>query len=524
MLECINAKKNYAVTIVNGYNHTSSYPNAMPITMKVLHDKDSGMLLGAQAVGGIDGVDKRLDVMATALAGSMTIDDLAHLDLAYAPPFGAARDIVNTAGFNGINVRQGLVRTVRDLEAAHDAANPAIVIDVRDSMSTSLRPVPPRDGGGCDPTRIVNAPFGELRGRIEELKSIVGNKPVITLCDHGKMSYFASRVLLAHGFDVQSLKGGVTNLPKKKVHLLSAPKAKTSCAVVHGVLPTAPTAASSSSPPSSSNPASNQVLDVCGLACPGPIMQIRKMLPTLAPGSTLTVKASDPGFMNDFPAFCRASSLQCISVGKEAGIVTGILHVPGGDSTTAAAPPAATVAAKAQGTSSSAAVEAPNKNDLALVVFSGELDKVMAAFVMANGALALGGKVTMFFTFWGLNALRSKTKHHHDSKGDLHHHSSVLDKMLTMMLPKNADRLPLSNLNFGGIGAEMMKMQMKQKHLPNLPDLMKSAREGGVRIVGCTMSMDALGVPAEDLIEGIELGGVADFLEASSKAKSTLFI
>lgn len=483
----------------------------MPITMKVLYDKDSGLLLGAQAVGGIDGVDKRLDVMATALAGGMTIDDLAHLDLAYAPPFGAARDVVNTAGFNGVNVRQGLVRTVRDLESAHDAANPAIVVDVRDSMSASLRPVPPRDGGGCDPTRIVNVPFGELRGRIEELKSIVGNKPVITLCDHGKMSYFASRVLLAHGFDVQSLKGGVTNLPKKKVTLLTAPKAKTSCTVIHDVLPSVHTAASS---PASS--ASNQVLDVCGLACPGPIMQIRKMLPSLAPGSTLTVKASDPGFMNDFPAFCRASNLQCVTVGKEAGIVTGVLHVPGDNN--------AAAAAKAQETSNSVAVEAANKNDLALVVFSGELDKVMAAFVMANGALALGGKVTMFFTFWGLNALRSKTKHHSHTKDDLHHHSSVMDKMLSMMLPKNADRLPLSNLNFGGIGAEMMKMQMKQKHLPNLPDLMKSAREGGVRIVGCTMSMEALGVPADELIEGIELGGVADFLEASSKAKSTLFI
>jgi TusA-related sulfurtransferase len=125
-------------------------------------------------------------------------------------------------------------------------------------------------------------------------------------------------------------------------------------------------------------------MDVRGLACPGPIIQIRKMLPTLAPGSTLTVMANDPGFVNDFPAFCRVSSLQCISVGKEAGIVTGIFMCV--ETVRQPLHHRLLLLARAQGTSSSAAVEAPNKNDLALVVFSGELDKVMAAFVMANGA------------------------------------------------------------------------------------------------------------------------------------------
>ena len=248
-------------------------------------------------------------------------------------------------------------------------------------------------------------------------------------------------------------------------------------------------------------------------------MAIRKKIPSLSPGQHLCVKASDPGFYNDFPAFCRVSNLTVVSCTKQNGIVTGVLMKPLGEA----------VCAEDVSCSAIRAIAVNESHDLALVVFSGELDKVMAAFVLANGAIAMGRKVTMFFTFWGLNALRcngtADCPFQKTEDGLINHPSrSIMDKMMGFMMPKGIDGLPLTHMQMGGLGPIAMKMQMKQKHLPNLPDLMRDARAGNARIVACTMSMSAFGLESEDLIKDIEYGGVADFLEAAGDAKNTLFI
>lgn len=248
-------------------------------------------------------------------------------------------------------------------------------------------------------------------------------------------------------------------------------------------------------------------------------MAIRKKIPSLSPGQQLTVKASDPGFYNDFPAFCRSGGLTVISCTKESGIITGVLMKP-----------LENVANTTESSSAAAAAAhsvADTSKDLALVVFSGDMDKVLAAFVLANGAVAMDRKVTMFFTFWGLNALRNTSDKidHGDKDVHLDHpNHSIMDRMFTAMMPKGADALPLSKMQMGGIGPMAMKMQMKRKHLPNLPDLMRDAKAGNVRMVACTMSMAAFGLESEDLVDGIEYGGVADFLEASGNSKNTMFI
>jgi peroxiredoxin family protein len=151
-----------------------------------------------------------------------------------------------------------------------------------------------------------------------------------------------------------------------------------------------------------------------------------------------------------------------------------------------------------------------------MVVFSGDLDKVLAAFVIANGALSMGMKPTMFFTFWGLNVLR-KAGPQAAGKG-------LIDQMFGMMMPKGPDALKLSNMNMMGMGTEMMKHVMKTKNVNSLPELLEQARQGGARLVACTMSMDVMGLRKEELIDGIEFGGVATFLEAAEKSSSTLFI
>jgi NADPH-dependent 2,4-dienoyl-CoA reductase/sulfur reductase-like enzyme/rhodanese-related sulfurtransferase len=179
----------YQAVTVNGSSHAGYFPGAETITFKLLWSPDDGRVLGAQACGK-DGVDKRLDVIATALRGRLTIDDLAHLELAYAPPFGSAKDVVNVAGFAAGNIRDGLLVPVPDLKSAG-----AQIVDVRPAAVAEKRPVP----------GAKNIPLGQLRGRLGELDR---SKPVFTICQMGKTSYFAARILANNGFDARSILGG----------------------------------------------------------------------------------------------------------------------------------------------------------------------------------------------------------------------------------------------------------------------------------------------------------------------------
>lgn len=475
----VQAGRNFRATVVTDFQHASYFPGAVPLTLKVLWSPDDGRVLGAQAVGA-DGVDKRLDVIATALAGGLTIDDLADLELAYAPPFGSARDVVNTAGFAARNERDGLARPVSDLPA--DRA----VLDVRPAAVAELSPLP----------GTVNIPFPELRARLGELDR---TKPWVTVCALGKTSYFASRVMAQAGYEVVSLAGGVRVRP----------------VAVPGVLATAPTAPAPAAPAASVAlvPVSNEpaVLDCTGLACPGPLLQVKARCETLAPGQELAVTASDPGFARDVEAFARSTGFELLGVERAKGLVKARLRRPAGgvggglgQNDSGSAVP-------------SASGESLRRKGATVVVFSGEMDKVMASLVIANGAAALGSKVTLFFTFWGITALRREHPVTVEGK-------TLLDRMFGRMLPRGLGALPLSKMNFGGAGRRLMKHQMASKHLPNLPGLLGMARLAGVRLVVCTMSMEAMGIRAEELIDGVEFGGVADYLASAETSGTNLFV
>ena len=451
----------YSKTIITDFNHASYFPGATHLTVKVLWEKSTGRILGGQA-NGIEGVDKRLDVLATAIKGRLTVDDLEHLELAYAPPFGVAKDPLNTAGFSANNIRSGKLRPVYSLAAAEGSQ----LLDARPAEMAKLKPIP----------GAVNIPYPELRQRLGELDK---SKPVTTICALGKMSYFAARILTQNGFDVQTHVGGWKTEQR----------------------PQPPTSIENPMNESELTPAASVgetiQLDCTGMACPGPILRVKEAAATLAAGQVLEVRASDAGFKNDLPAFCKANGYECLSVEKDKGIVTGRL------SRGAACPVAAT----------------PSKsgNGATIVVFSGELDKAMAAYVIANGAVAMGGKATLFFTFWGLNVLRKDPAPAVGGK-------SFMDKMFGWMLPRGANKLPLSKMHMGGLGTWMMKDRMAGKNLPNLPGLMEDARKAGIRLVACTMSMEAMGIREEELIDGVELGGVAEYLGAASETNANLFI
>ena len=154
-------------------------------------------------------------------------------------------------------------------------------------------------------------------------------------------------------------------------------------------------------------------------------------------------------------------------------------------------------------------------NGQTIVVFSNDLDKALASFIIANGAKASGKDVTMFFTFWGLNILR---------KSNIKVKKSFMDTMFGFMMPKGARKLKLSKMNFGGLGTMMMKSVMKNKNISTLNELISQAQQSGIKFIACQMSMDVMGIKEEELIDGVEIGGVAKYIAESSNANSNLFI
>jgi len=237
-------------------------------------------------------------------------------------------------------------------------------------------------------------------------------------------------------------------------------------------------------------------LDCTGLACPGPIMALQKRIAQLNPGDEVLAHVSDAGFRLDAPAWAARNGHELVSMKPEGPGFAALFRKGGAGGLTG---PAARI-----------------KDKKSFVVFSGDLDKVLAAFIIANGAVAMGDDVSMFFTFWGLNALRREDPPKVER--------APMDRLFGAMMPSGPDQMKLSNLNMLGGGTAMMKKIMRDNKVPSLPDLIGSARASGVRLVACTMTMDLLGIREEDLIDGVEFGGVAMFLGEASESNGTFFI
>lgn len=184
--------RRYEVAHLHPLSHAGYYPGAQPIAMKLIFDPDSGFVLGAQAIGR-DGVDKRIDVLACAIKARMTVDDLAELELAYAPPFGSAKDPVNLAGMIAQNVRRGLVQLAQWHEVTQPEA-PFIVLDVRTGAERAKGAIP----------GSLHIPLDELRTRLDELPR---DREIVVHCAIGQRSYYAARILAHHGFRVRNLTG-----------------------------------------------------------------------------------------------------------------------------------------------------------------------------------------------------------------------------------------------------------------------------------------------------------------------------
>jgi peroxiredoxin family protein len=205
------------------------------------------------------------------------------------------------------------------------------------------------------------------------------------------------------------------------------------------------------------------------------------------------------------PAWCRRTGHELLKVGRDNGSFAATIRKHG-QSSAASAPASLNAVAGAPALG----------QDRTIVVFSNDLDRVLAAFVIANGAAAMGRKVTLFFTFWGLNVLRRENA--------APVAKSLVDRMFGWMMPRGPRKLTLSKMHMAGAGTAMMKNVMKQKGVAALPELIETAKAAGVKLVACAMSMDVMGLKREELIDGIEVGGVGTYLDAADDANVNLFI
>ena len=461
----------YNKCYLNPSSHAGYYPDAFPLYLKFLYSSKDGRVLGAQIIGP-EGVDKRIDVIAAMVQLKRTVYELAKLELAYAPPFSSAKDPVNLAAMIAINQIEGRNPYVSFEDVETLKKENALFVDVRSKLEFDLGHI----------SGSVNIPFGEIRKRKNEVPK---DRKVILVCNQGKMAYFAQSVLKNSGYqNVYDLSGGF-----KLYKVATAPQQNVGIFRGHYI--------DKRDDISTVVPGTGEIyqLDAGGLQCPGPIMALAKKLAELEEGDVVAVTATDPGFRNDIPSWCETTGNLLVSVEeKDKKIVAKIQ----------------------KGKKEARAFTGEIPHDKTIVVFSGELDKVLASFVIANGAASMGRKVTMFFTFWGLNALKKK-RSPKVKKG-------FFDFMFGLMLPRGSFRLKLSQMQMFGIGPKLIRFIMKKKNIDSLEAMMFAAKSAGVRIIACQMSMDMMGIAKEELIDGIEIGGVATYLNSAELGDTNLFI
>ena len=461
-----------SATIHNG-SHAGYYPGASQMDIKITFSPSDGRLYGAQIVG-YDGVDTRIDQFALAIKQGATVEQLTRLEHAYAPPFSSAKDPVAIAGYVAGNILSGKMDPLYWREMQQVDTSKVTLVDVRTSDEYSLGSIP----------GAVNIPLDDLRSRMVEIPI---DRPVWLFCGVGLRGYLASNILKGNGYkEVRNLIGGL------KTYKTAIAKIETPTGFDTPCCETA-----SCCSPSSVCEKTRIKVDACGIQCPGPILKMKQAMESLQAGQLLQVRATDAGFPRDAEAWCRSTGHKFVSKRAEGGV-----HIVEIEKAT----PCAAEAVQ------------PQRGELGktFILFSDDLDKTLATFVLANGAAATGKKVSIFFTFWGLNAI--KKTHKPAVKKD------IFGRMFSWMLPSDSTRLALSKMHMMGIGSRLMRYLMKRKGVDSLESLRQQAIDNGVEFIACQMSMDVMGVSREELLDNVTVGGVASYMERAEQACVNLFI
>ena len=464
----------YLSSVTHSGSHAGYYPDALPLTLKLTFDPKTGRLYGAQCVG-YEGVDKRIDQIAQLIKHGGTVYDLVETEHAYAPPFSSAKDPIAIAGYVASNLLSGAMPAItwRELAAQKDDL---VLIDTRTPEEFAFGTIP----------GAVNIPLDNLR---QSLSEVPADRPVVVFCAVGLRGYLALRILMGHGYtNVRNLIGGY----------------KTYSAAVAPVLP-AEACSCTREPSASHREAENAScvcdrpvvrINACGLQCPGPILKVKEAMDAAVPGQRVEVVATDAGFARDASAWCHTTGNRLIEKSESKGRYTVLLEKGNG------------------------VCEAENGGNggrgKTLILFSDDLDKALATFVLANGAAATGQNVSIFFTFWGLNVLK-KVKKPAVQK-------DIFGRMFGWMLPSSSLKLKLSQMNMLGMGSRMMRYLMKRKGVDSLESLRAQALAQGVEFIACQMSMDMMGIAREELLDEVTVGGVATYMDRADQANVNLFI
>ncbi|WP_373736950.1 FAD-dependent oxidoreductase [Bacteroides heparinolyticus] len=468
----------YQSSVTHSSSHAGYYPNALPITLKLTFHPRTGKLYGAQCVG-YEGVDKRIDQIAGLIKRGATVYDLMETEHAYAPPFSSAKDPVAIAGYVASNIVGGAMPAISWRELL-EKKEQVVLVDTRTAEEFSFGTIP----------GALNIPLDEMRERLAEIPA---DKPVVLFCAVGLRGYLAQRILMGRGYrDVRNLMGGYKTF-STAVAPLPAPTALSSATVSSSFDVVSAEASSVSD-------TEKKVLKVnaCGLQCPGPIIQVKKAIDSIEIGERVEIVATDAGFARDASAWCETTGNNLIENREEKGRYTVVIEK--GDSACAC----------------SSGGYAGGGRGKTLILFSDDLDKALATFVLANGAAATGQKVSIFFTFWGLNVLKKVQKPRVQK--------DFFGKMFGMMLPSSSLKLKLSQMNMFGMGSRMMRFLMKRKGVDSLESLRRQALMQGVEFIACQMSMDMMGIQREELLDEVTVGGVATYMERADKANVNLFI
>ncbi len=459
----------YLSATIHSSSHAGYYPGALQMDIKITFSPTDGRLYGAQIVG-YEGVDKRIDQYAMAIKQRLSVEELCRIEHAYAPPYSSAKDPVAISGYVANNILSGKMTPLYWREMLEADKSKVTIVDVRTKDEASLGSI---DGA-------INIPLDELRERINEIPR---NKAVYLFCEVGLRGYLASNILKENGYnDVRNLIGGLKTYET-------------------ATMPVPPATETSDEKSNENNIADRDTkivrIDACGIQCPGPIIKLKKSIETIQPGERIELIATDAGFPSDAEAWCSTTGNKFIGRNSKNGIHSVIIEK----------------------STPHANIEEQTLYDTkgkTFILFSDDLDKTLATFVLANGAAATGRKVSIFFTFWGLNTI--KKTHKPKVKKDF------WSKMFSLMLPSDSTKLSLSKLNMLGIGAKVMRYLMKKKGVDSLESLRQQAIDNGVEFIACQMSMDVMGIKREELLDEVNTGGVATYMQRAQQSNVNLFI
>lgn len=470
----------YQSSVTHSASHAGYYPDALPLTLKLTFHPKTGKLYGAQAVG-YNGIDKRIDQIAGLIKHGGTVHDLIETEHAYAPPFSSAKDPIAIAGYVASNIISGAMPAISWRELVEQKES-VMLIDTRTPDEYSFGTI----------QGAINIPLDGIR---EHLAEIPTDKPVVLFCAVGLRGYLAQRILMGRGYrNTRNLVGGYKTY-SMSIAPVSSPLTATSTSAPDVSRPVSV----SSDDFSDSTPKKEPLkINACGLQCPGPIIQVKKAIDSITAGERVEIVATDAGFARDASAWCDTTGNKLVETHDEKGRYTVVIEK--GDP--ASACPSNSYTGGGRGKT--------------LILFSDDLDKALATFVLANGAAATGQNVTIFFTFWGLNVLKKVQKPSVQK--------DIFGKMFGMMLPSGSLKLKLSKMNMFGLGSPMMRFLMKRKGIDSLESLRSQALAQGVEFIACQMSMDMMGIQREELMNDVTIGGVATYMERADKANVNLFI